>query len=94
MLTAFQSMLDSVDSVSSRVESAVTQLELLQDADVPATTPLDLSPECIAEFSSTLTQKERGKLLKRFGIGKVKCLVCGGLSEIQRQLGVEKLLNL
>lgn len=32
--------------------------------------------DSVAEFSSTLTQKERGKLLKRFGSGKVKCLVC------------------
>ena len=39
--------------------------------------PSDLPPSVIAEFSSTLTQKERGKLLKRFGAGKVKCLVCG-----------------
>lgn len=39
--------------------------------------PNDLPPSVIAEFSSTLTQKERGKLLKRFGAGKVKCLVCG-----------------
>eukprot|EP00435_Cladocopium_sp_Y103_P057680 s568_g20.t1 len=57
-------------------EEAKTEDELLQDVDVAATTPLDLSPECIAEFSSTLTQKERGKLLKRFSTGKVKCLVC------------------
>lgn len=44
---------------------------------VVASPAADLPPSVIAEFSSTLTQKERGKLLKRFGAGKVKCLVCG-----------------
>eukprot|EP00913_Durusdinium_trenchii_P008073 g7570.t1 len=38
--------------------------------------PEALGPGTVAEFSSSLTQKERGKLLKQFSSGKVMCLIC------------------
>lgn len=34
------------------------------------------SSETVAEFSSSLTPKERSKMLRSFAKGKVRCLVC------------------
>eukprot|EP00434_Breviolum_minutum_P016540 symbB.v1.2.014580.t1/scaffold1069.1/size140053/4 len=71
--------LRGIPSGEAEEEEAKTEDELVPEGGtraVVASPAADLPPSVIAEFSSTLTQKERGKLLKRFGAGKVKCLVC------------------